>query len=316
MKVSILIPTLNRLSYLKGSLKSAREQTYENLQILVSDDGSSDKSREYVRAVEAIDNRVRLLPQNPCPGLFENINYLVRHCGSDAFCILGDDDSLSPDFVEKLVQPLLRDAQVALSFCDHWLMDGVGKLLEEETERHAACYGRLSLPEGEVADPVPQAMIGSVCMGFSLYRASVFGDELFDLSCGGAADFDYAIRAAQLGKLYYVKERLGTYRVHPATATATRPAYMINGIIRVYSKHSFQESRHEKIRRDILNSKYCTKALFTCVLDRREWLHSVASYLKNGGKLFNPRIALSLLLVLLPQFAATKIKSILKNVYT
>jgi glycosyltransferase involved in cell wall biosynthesis len=314
MKVSILIPTLNRLDYLKESLDSARRQTYTDLEILVSDDGSEDGSREYVRATQTVDARVRLLPANPQPGLFNNINYLVQQSRGDAFCILADDDRLLPEFVEKLVGPLLQDEQRVASFCDHWLIDPRGETREADTERNTFIYHRQDLPQGIVKDALTQAMKGSMCMGFSLYRADVFRQELFDLSCGGAADFDYAIRAAQLGPLYYVRERLGEYRVHAASATATRPAYMINGIIRVFSKHSFPQSHHEKMRRQILRSKYGIKALYVCVLDRQEYLRSLREYLKLGGHPLHPKIMVSCLLAALPRAAAARVKSSIKTV--
>ena len=314
MKVSILIPTLNRLNYLKESLASARQQRYPDLEILVSDDGSTDGSRELVSAVMEEDRRVRLLPPNPQPGLFENVNYLVRNASGEAFCILGDDDILFPEFVGKLVSPL-NDEQIVASFCDHWLIDAGGGKLAPETERHAALYGRQELIEGVVSDPLTQAMRGSMCMGFSLYRARVFKEQLFDLSCGGAADFDYAIRAAMAGKLYFVKERLGSYRVHPATATATRPNFLIDGIIKVYSKHSFTEPRHERLRRELLRDKYRIKALHVCTLDRREWLRSMRCYRALGGRLLSPRAVLSFLFAALPRPLSPRTKLITKKLH-
>jgi glycosyltransferase involved in cell wall biosynthesis len=313
MKVSVLIPTLNRLSYLKESLDSALRQTHTDLEILISDDGSTDGSQDYVRALATTDSRVRLLPPNPQPGLFTNINYLVQHGAGDAFCILADDDRLLPEFVAHLALPLSQDEQTVASFCDHWLIDPAGNTAMDETEHNSLLYCRKNLTAGILADALTQVMKGSMCMGFSLYRSSVFRRELFDLSCGGAADFDYAIRAAQAGKLCYVKERLGEYRVHQASATATRPAYMIDGIIRAFSKHSFQEPRHEALRRQILRSKYAIKALYICVLDRREYLRSLREYLRLGGQPLRPKIMLSLLLAALPRFAATHIKSSIKT---
>jgi glycosyltransferase involved in cell wall biosynthesis len=313
MKVSVLIPTLNRLSLLRESLNSARWQTHTDREILVSDDGSTDGSQDFVRSVAAIDPRVCLLPPNPQPGLFNNFNYLVKHSAGDAFCFLADDDRLLPDFVEKMLRPLQQDDQVVASFCDHWIVDGAGVLLKEISENNSRIYSRAGLAGGDVQDALTMAMKGSMCMGFSLYRAAAFQQELFDLSCGGAADFDYAIRAAQLGKLFYVKERLGEYRMHQASATATRPAYMINGIIRVFSKHSFSELRHEKMRRRILRSKYRTKALYVSVLDRQEYLSSLRAYLRLGGFPWQPKIMLSILLALLPRFAANRVKASIKT---
>jgi len=314
MKVSILIPTLNRLGFLKESLTSVRQQNYANLEILVSDDGSQDGTSAFVRDMEAIDPRVHLVSPNPVPGLFTNVNHLIQHSRGDAFSILGDDDRLLPDFVQKTVGPLVRDPKVVASFCDHWVIDREGTLLREASEKNSRYYGRTALPEGEVREPLTQVMRGSMCMGFSLYRSAIFQKEQFDVSCGGAADLDYAIRAAQLGKLYYVKERLGEYRVHATTATVSRPAYMINGAIQVFRKHSFAEKRYEKMRKRILRSKYRDESFYICANNRDQCLRAMTKYLALRGNPFDAKIVLSLLLTLLPQSIAISLKSLLQNV--
>src|SRR5262249_21159770 len=157
--------------------------SYPNLEILISDDGSNDGSPDYVRQMEKIDPRIRLLPGNPHPGLFTNINYLIKNCTGDAFAILGDDDLLSPEFVHDLVMPLVNLPHIGSAFCDHWIIDAKGHLLPKESEGNSRFYGRLDLPEGRVADPLTVAMRGAMCLGFALYRSAIFKNEGFDLKC-------------------------------------------------------------------------------------------------------------------------------------
>src|SRR5712691_1497540 len=106
MKVSVLIPTLNRLEYLKQSLSCTRQQTYADLEILVSDDGSTDGTQAFVRSIESEDSRVRLVPMNPYPGQPANYNWLILQSTGDVFGILDDDDMWLPDFVQEVVMPL------------------------------------------------------------------------------------------------------------------------------------------------------------------------------------------------------------------
>jgi glycosyltransferase involved in cell wall biosynthesis len=277
------------VAYLRESLGSARGQTYRDLEILVSDDGSSDGTADYVRGVQAEDPRVRLLPRNPRPGLFTNINYLLSQSEGDAFCILGDDDRLLSEFVERLAEPL-RKEEVIASFSDHWVIDPAGQVQVAASEENSRNYGRTSLAPGPLEDPVASVLRGSMCMGFSLYRASAFRDEPFDLECGGAADFDYAIRASQLGVLYYVAERLGEYRSHPGTATGTRPRFMIDGAIHAFQKHAFASPRHEQLRRAMLRDRYRARIGYLCTEDRIEWARAVGEYLRLGGKPFDLKV--------------------------
>ncbi|HTL03146.1 MAG TPA: glycosyltransferase family A protein, partial [Vicinamibacterales bacterium] len=241
MRVSILIPTLNRLALLKDALDSARHQTYPDVEILVSDNGSVDRTREYVAQVSAVDARVRLLPARPSPDMFSNFNYLVEQSGGDAFCILSDDDRLLPEYVDHLVRPLIADPEVVASFCDHWIMSATGERRVGDTDENSRAYGRAVLPAGRVADPMQAALSQSISVVFALFRSSVFKRERFDLACGGAADIDYAIRAARAGALYYVAERLAEYRAHAGTVTSTRSAFMMDGAITAYAKHHFDQ---------------------------------------------------------------------------
>src|SRR5206468_2762979 len=158
----------------------------------------------YVDNVAADDPRVRLLPKNPTPGMFNNFNHLVQNSCGDAFCILADDDRLCPDFVSTMISPLERDAAVGAVFADHWNIDEYGNRMEERTERNSRHFGRNEISNGVVVDALKYAIRQSLCTMFALYRSSVFHDELFDPSCGGAADVDFAIRATQRTKLFYV----------------------------------------------------------------------------------------------------------------
>src|SRR5436190_2130864 len=158
MRVSILIPTLNRLALLKETLESARSQTHPDLEILVSDNGSTDRTRDYVAEASAVDARVRLLPARPSPDMFSNFNYLVEQSAGDAFCIVSDDDRLLPEYVSHLVRPLMADPGVVASFCDHWIISAAGERLDDASDRNSAAYGRTTLPEGRVSDPIVTAM--------------------------------------------------------------------------------------------------------------------------------------------------------------
>jgi glycosyltransferase involved in cell wall biosynthesis len=314
MKVSILIPTLNRQALLRESLNSARRQTHGDIEILVSDNGSTDRTREFVAEVTAIDPRVRLLTTNPIPEIVSNFNHLIQQSRGDAFCFLPDDDRLLPQFVERLLAPLAAAPDLVASFCDHWIITPGGERLPESSERHSRHYGRLDLPAGRIADPLTVALHQSLTVPFALYRASALRHELLDETCGGAADVDYGIRVARAGGLYYVDERLAEYRVHAGMTTATRTAFMIDGAIRAYSKHSFPDASHEQLRRRILRSRYLVKAVYTCTRSRTEWWESVRMYRRTGGSLAHPRVLLSCALAMLPQGAGEAMRGWLKAV--
>lgn len=313
MKVSVLIPTFNRVALLREALASARGQTYPDVEILVSDNGSADRTREFVEQVAAVDRRVRLLPLRASPEMFSNFNYLIEQSRGDAFCLLADDDRWLPTFIEELARPLEHDPAIVASFCDHWIIGADGSRLARASEDHARAYGRIGLPAGRVGDPVAVALVQTMCAMFTMYRSSVFQAERFDLKCGGAADVDFSVRAALAGGLFYVDRRLAEYRAHPNTVTATRTPFMLDGAMYAYGKHTFDNTAHEEARLARLRSACRTKAIYACTRNRREWWESVGMYRRNGGSMAHPGILLSCALAALPHHAAEALRGGLKR---
>jgi glycosyltransferase involved in cell wall biosynthesis len=301
MKISILIPTRNRRKYLEEALNSARNQSYEDLEILVSDDGSTDETRAYVQGVAAQDGRVRLLADNPEPGIFTNMGHLVRASSGDAFCLLGDDDRLAPTYIAKLLAPLQRDPAVVLSFCDHGIIDASGKLLEEHTNSHSRQYGRLDLREGIVTDPRTVAFRQTICFGFALFRSSVFREQRFDLTCGSAADLDYNLRASNLGQLYFVAERLGDYRNHLGAATHHGNIAAALGMLRVVEKHPPRSPEQANLHRALAARGSWGAASSLCGRERLRAARYLSRYVAATGRAGVPRAAGLFLLNFLPE---------------
>jgi glycosyltransferase involved in cell wall biosynthesis len=301
MKISILIPTRNRRKYLEEALSSARNQSHEALEILVSDDGSTDDTRAYVQSVAAQDRRVRLLIDNPEPGIFTNMGHLVRASSGEAFCLLGDDDRLAPTYIAKLFAPLQRDPTVVLSFCDHGVIDASGRLLEERTNSHSRQYGRLALREGIVAEPRTVAFRQSICFGFALFRASVFREQPFDLSCGSAADLDYTLRATSLGQVYFVAERLGDYRNHSGAATHHGDMAAALGMLRVVEKHPPSSPEQARLCRALAARGTWGAARSLCGRERLRTARYLSRYVAAAGGAGVPRAAGLFLLNFLPE---------------
>lgn len=107
--VTIGIPTFNRAgTYLPAALESALLQTYSNIEILVSDNSSSDNTPELVRGYH--DRRIRYVRQSPPLLPNENFNYCLNQATGRWFVLLHDDDVLDPGFVESCIAVVDDDA--------------------------------------------------------------------------------------------------------------------------------------------------------------------------------------------------------------
>ena len=97
--VTIAIPTFNRAgSHLREAIESALNQSYERVEIIVSDNCSEDNTRELVE--EFGESKVRYFRQKTNIGHNNNFNYCLEQAKGEYFLLLSDDDVIDHDFVE------------------------------------------------------------------------------------------------------------------------------------------------------------------------------------------------------------------------
>jgi glycosyltransferase involved in cell wall biosynthesis len=100
--VTIGIPTYNRASlFLPSALACARGQTYTNIEIVVSDNCSTDNTEDVVKQCD--DSRIRYFKQSHNIGANSNFNFALNQARGDFFLLLLDDDIIDPDFIETCV---------------------------------------------------------------------------------------------------------------------------------------------------------------------------------------------------------------------
>jgi hypothetical protein len=110
-KVSIGIPTFNRAQFLPESLGSALNQSLPDIEILVSDNASTDATEEVVAAMR--DERVRYVKQPRNMGGTGNFQALLDLATADYFCLLQDDDMIFPDLAARAYAALEENADAA-----------------------------------------------------------------------------------------------------------------------------------------------------------------------------------------------------------
>lgn len=112
-KVSIVVPVYNKQKQVKRCLSSLINQTYKNLEIIVIDDGSTDKSYEICKKYEIKDKRIKVIKK-----INEGVDIArhtgIKHCTGEYVTFVDSDDYLSKDAVELLVKGLEKeDADIA-----------------------------------------------------------------------------------------------------------------------------------------------------------------------------------------------------------
>lgn len=112
--ISIGLPTYNRAETLDRAIASALGQTYGNLELIVSDNGSVDATQRLCRQWAARDPRVRYLRHESNAGPTSNFNAVISEMRGEYALLLADDDWLDPDYVERCLAELRRDEGLAI----------------------------------------------------------------------------------------------------------------------------------------------------------------------------------------------------------
>lgn len=114
-KISVIIPVYNVEKYLPHCLDSVLGQTYRNLEVILIDDGSKDRSGAICDEYAAKDNRI-ICRHQPNGGVSKARNFGIELADGDFFHFLDSDDFLDADAYEYLISELERTGAEAAGF--------------------------------------------------------------------------------------------------------------------------------------------------------------------------------------------------------
>ena len=126
MLVSIIVPVYNVAPYLREALDSIVNQTYKDLEILIIDDGSTDGSSAICEEYASSEPRIRLIHQSN-KGLSGARNTGLEHATGDYVAFIDSDDSVSPLFIESLVNAM-NSSSASIAVCRFSIINTSGSM--------------------------------------------------------------------------------------------------------------------------------------------------------------------------------------------
>jgi hypothetical protein len=112
-RFTVVIPTKNRAEYLKQTLRTCSAQDYDNLVVIVSDDGSTDHTMDVILDASRQDPRIRYLKNGMNPGMRDNFEFALNQAEPGFVMALGGDDGLMPGGITGM-RDVLRDTGLEL----------------------------------------------------------------------------------------------------------------------------------------------------------------------------------------------------------
>lgn len=195
--VSVIIPAHNRAGLLPRAIKSILSQTYDNYEIVVADDCSTDNTGEVIKSFK--DKRIVYVRHDRNRGANAARNTGVRLAKGCFIAFLDSDDEYLPRKLEKTVEVLkesLPDVGVAYSSVLRTRGRGLIKCLDR------GISGNIYMQE---------LLANYVCIDTALIKKECFSKELFDENLPGYQDWDLFIRMARHYKFIYIDEPLAIW---------------------------------------------------------------------------------------------------------
>ena len=132
--VSIAIPTYNRANgYLREALQASLGQSYPAIEIIVSDNFSSDNTEEVVKSYS--DSRIRYFRQSENIGANNNFNFCLEQARGAYFLLLPDDDLIDYDFIDLCMKTANYNTDIGIIRTGTRRINSKGECIDETTNR-------------------------------------------------------------------------------------------------------------------------------------------------------------------------------------
>lgn len=123
--ISVLIPVYNVEQFVSDAINSICNQTYENLEIIVVDDCSTDKTYDIVNELEKKDNRIKLFQNSKNLKIAETLNFALSQATGEYIARMDGDDYSEPSKIEKQYEFLLKNPDFVLVGTNYILVDEI-----------------------------------------------------------------------------------------------------------------------------------------------------------------------------------------------
>ncbi|WP_342371667.1 glycosyltransferase family A protein [Propioniciclava soli] len=263
-QLTVVVPTYRRPDLLRIALGSLRAQTYTDFVVLVCDNANDPEVKTMIGELE--DSRFTYVGRPENIGLMRNAVEGFGAARTPFAAKLDDDDTWHPEFLARVMPPLLADDQLVLAFSDMRFVGPAGEHLDGAQERIDASKQLAYVPAGLIRPLAPYAIRGVVPL-----NATVFRRDLVDWNAvpeDTATAFDLHIVLELCGHDaagHHVAERLVDYRLHPAADTSTGLVRQLCGSSRALA-HALESGAYEGVAdvesaRAILNVRLARAAI-------------------------------------------------------
>lgn len=211
-KISIIMPMRNAAAYVREALTSLLGQDWDNLEIVVVDDGSTDASASIVQGLN--DARIKLVP-GPRKGIAAALNAGLAAATGELFCRCDADDWYPPNRLGRQARLLIDRPDLGAVCGTFTMVAASGKRITDQV------WGTEAL---EISDEIKSGVGRTHFCSFMVRMEIVRSLNGFRDYFIGTEDSDFILRLGEVCKVWYEPTLAYLYRLHGESITHTQPS--------------------------------------------------------------------------------------------
>lgn len=218
--VSVILPTFNGEPFLSEAIQSVLDQTFENWELLVQDNASTDGTREVVSRY--CDRRITYRRNSRNIGMAANLNAAIRRSAGEYLSLFSDDDRMLPNYLEKQLGHFKRYKHIGFTFCLSHRINEKGRRLCREEHLWDDQYAKtpaLVVPKQGLLLLLNYGCLPGNISPIIIRKQCLENVGLFKNHYTMALDWDLCIRLAAKFGFAFLNERLIEIRNHSRQAS-------------------------------------------------------------------------------------------------
>jgi len=224
MKVSIVLPTYNQADMLPKTIESIMNQTYQDWELIIVNDGSTDGTEKYLESLKipSTSETFKIVHHDHNQKLPSALNTGFEFAHGDYYTWVSSDSICAPYMIEALVKALDKYPDSGLVHADFFIIDENDHILTRVSNPDYCFRSMVIRNDGNAAFMYPAKVAKKIGM--------------YDTDINGAEDWDYWLRISEKYSFVYVPEALYYYRIHEKSMQQTLTQEVNDSIVRMYDK--------------------------------------------------------------------------------
>lgn len=239
-RVSIGLPVFNGEAYLEAALESISTQTFEDLEIIICDNASTDGTRAICEAWQKRDTRIRYVRSDSNHGAAYNFNRAFELSRGEYFKWAAYDDVISANFIERCVEVLDASPEAVVAYTPSVFIDETGAVIKHRKEEFQLAS---NCPSRRFWQMV--AHMGHCIPVFGVIRSSALARTRL-IGAFPHADRVTLLELSLLGQFREAEDALFYLRKHARSSLAANRTN--EALMRWYDTHTRAKPRHQMIR--------------------------------------------------------------------